>query len=69
MGEFPFGWGTVGVAIGLAFGFNVLAELILLNTDKKGWVAVAKSFKAIVIPALIAGYAIIATSIITGSGG
>ena len=69
MGEFAFGWGTVGAAIGSAFVFNFLAELILLNTENKGWVALAKSFKAIVIPALIAGYAIIAASIISGPNG
>ena len=69
MGEFAFGWGTVGVAIGFAFVVNIFSELILLNTDKKGWVALAKSLKAIIIPALIAAYAIIAASIISGANG
>ena len=69
MGEFAFGWGTLGPAIGFAFAINTLAELILLNTDKKVWVALAKSLKAIIIPALIAAYAIIAASIISGSNG
>ena len=69
MGGFAFGWGVVGAAIGFAFVFNYFAELILLNTDKKGWVALAKSVKAIVIPALIAGYAIIAAGIISGGNG
>ena len=69
MGEFAFGWGTVGVAIGFAFVVNIFSELILLNTDKKGWVALAKSLKSIIIPALIAGYAIIAAGIISGGDG
>ena len=69
MGEFAFGWGTVGVAIGFAFVVNIFSELILLNTDKKGWVALAKSLKSIIIPALIAMYAIIAAGIISGGNG
>ena len=69
MGVSGLSWGLVGAAIGAAFGVSILAELILLNTDKKGWVALAKSLKAIIIPALIAAYAIIAASIISGANG
>ena len=63
------GWGMVGLAVGVAFAVSISAELILLSTDKKGWVALARALKAIIIPALIAIYAIVAASIISGSNG
>lgn len=51
-----------------AFAISLLAELVLLFNDQRIWIAVAKSAKAIIIPALIATYALIIASII-GVGG
>ncbi len=48
----------------IGFAASVLAELALLSSDKRLVIAVAKSAKAIIIPALIATYALIIANII-----
>ena len=52
--------------IALAFVMNTFAEWALLTRDNQFILAVAKSVKAIIIPALIATYALIIASVIAG---
>lgn len=50
--------------LAIAFAGSVLAEWLLLSNDKRLVIAIAKSAKAIVIPALIATYVLIIANII-----
>lgn len=50
--------------LAVAFAINFAAELILLYSDKRFWIAAAKSAKTVIIPALIAAYALIIANII-----
>jgi len=47
----------------------MVAEWILLSSEKRFYIALGKSFKAIIIPALIALHALIIANIIVGSNG
>ena len=57
---------TVAIPLALAFVVNTLAELTLLFRENRLEVALAKSVKATIIPALIAAYALIIAGTITG---
>ncbi|MCY4415313.1 MAG: hypothetical protein OXE87_03255 [Chloroflexi bacterium] len=50
---------VAAVPLALAFIMNILAEWALLSRQSSLELALAKSVKAIIIPALIAAYAII----------
>lgn len=52
--------------LAMAFAVNFAAELILLYNDKRPLIAAAKSAKAVIIPVLIATYALIIANIIVG---
>ncbi len=56
------------VPLAIAFAVNMVAEWILLSSEKRFYVALGKSFKAI-IPALIALYALIIANFIVTSNG
>lgn len=50
---------SLGIPLGLALIINTLAEWALLSRDNSLELALAKSVKAIVIPLLIAVYALV----------
>ena len=50
---------AVVLSLALAFVVNMVAELYLLPSEKRHLAALGKSLKAIIIPALIATYALI----------
>ena len=50
--------------LAIAFAGSVLAEWLLLSNDKRLVIAIAKSAKTVIIPALIAAYALIIANII-----
>ena len=54
------------VPLAIAFAVNMVAEWMLLSSEKRLYVALGKSFKAIIIPALIALYALIIANMIAG---
>lgn len=56
MGKSAF---AVVLSLALAFVVNMVAELYLLPSEKRHFVALGKSLKAIIIPALIAAYALV----------
>ena len=56
MGKSAF---AVVLSLALAFVVNMVAELYLLTSEKRHFVALGKSLKAIIIPALIAAYALV----------
>ena len=58
---------TAAVPIALAFVLNTFAEWALLKRENQFVLAIAKSVKAIIIPALIATYALIIASVIAGA--
>lgn len=58
MGKSAF---AVVLSLSLAFAVNMAAELYLLPSEKRHFAALGKSLKAIIIPALIAAYALIIT--------
>lgn len=62
---------TVAIPLVLAFLVNTLAELTLLFRENRLELALAKSVKAIIIPALIAAYALLIANAVsnTGAGG
>ena len=60
---------TVAIPLALAFGMNTLAEWALLTLENRLALALAKSVKAIIIPALIAAYALIIANALTVPGG
>ena len=49
-----------------AFILNMFAEWLLMASDRRFAVAFAKSLKAIIVPALIALYALIIAGVIAG---
>ena len=60
---------TVAIPLALAFVVNTLAELTLLFRENRLELALAKSAKSIIIPALIAAYALLIANAISGGGG
>ena len=50
----------------IAFATNMFAEWLLLASQRRLHIAFAKSLKAIIIPALIALYALIIANVIVG---
>lgn len=59
----------IAVPLAIAFVVNMVAEWMLLSSEKRFYVALGKSFKAIIVPALIALYALIIAGMIVGSNG
>ena len=57
----------IALPIVIAFVVNMAAELLLLYSERRIFVALGKSIKATIIPALIATYALIIASAITGA--
>ena len=55
------------VPIVAAFAVNMFAEWLLLYSERRSIVALAKSAKATIVPALIALYALIIANLIVGS--
>ena len=60
---------TVAIPLVLAFLVNTLAELTLLFRENRLELALAKSVKAIIIPALIAAYALLIANAVSNTGG
>ena len=60
---------TVAIPLALAFVVNTLAELTLLFRENRQELALAKSVKAIIIPALISAYALLIANAISSAGG
>ena len=60
---------TVAIPLVLAFLVNTLAELTLLFRENRLELALAKSVKAIIIPALIAAYALLIANEVSNTGG
>lgn len=65
--KLAFTW--VIVPIAAAFAVNMFAEWLLLYSEKRPIIALAKSAKATIVPALIALYALIIANIIVSSNG
>ena len=55
--------------IAFAFVVNIAAELLLAYSENRFFVALSKSIKAIIIPALIAIYALVIADIIGAPNG
>ena len=68
MGERAFIAALLGLSIIVAFVMNMVAELMLLTSEKRFLVALGKSFKAIIMPFLIALYALIIAEMLRGNG-
>lgn len=60
---------TVAIPLVLAFLVNTLAELTLLFRENRLELALAKSVEAIIIPALIAAYALLIANAVSNTGG
>lgn len=56
----------VALPIIIAFATNMFAEWLLLASERRLHIAFAKPLKAIIIPALIALYALIIANVIAG---
>ena len=69
MGERAFIIALLAMSLFGAFVISMVAELMLLPSDKRFLVAVGKSAKGIIIPSLIALYALVITEILRGNGG
>ena len=57
----------VALPVMVAFAVNMFAEFLLLASEHRLLIAFAKSLKAIVIPSLIATYALIIADVISRS--
>ena len=68
MGERTFVAALLALSIIGAFVMNMIAELMLLPSEKRFLVALGKSFKAIIIPFLIALYALIIAEMVRSNG-
>ena len=66
MDQQAIGPAWVAMPIVAAFAINMFAEWLLLSSERRFYVALGKSLKAIIIPALIATYALIIASVIAG---
>ena len=66
MDQQAIGPAWVAIPIVAAFAINMFAEWLLLSSERRFYVALGKSLKAIIIPALIATYALIIASVIAG---
>lgn len=69
MGERAFVMALLAMSLVGAFVISMIAELMLLPSEKRSLVAVGKSAKGIIIPSLIALYALVITEILRGNGG
>ena len=65
MAERSFVAALLALSIIGAFVMNMVAELVLLTSEKRFLVAFGKSFKAIIIPFLIALYALIVADVLS----
>ena len=59
----------IALPLVVAFAINMFAEFLLLSTEHRLLIAFAKSLKAIVIPSLIAAYALIIADVIASPNG
>ena len=66
MDQQAIGPAWVAIPIVAAFAINMFAEWLLLSSERRFYVALGKSLKAIIIPALIATYALIIAGVIAG---
>ena len=69
MSELPYSLGLLVGPMVAAFVINAVAEWVLMSSDRRIFVTLAKSAKATIVPALIALYALIIANIIVGSNG
>ena len=66
MDELPYASALIVGPMVVAFVINAVAEWVLLSRDRRIFIALAKSAKATIIPALIALYALIIANAIAG---
>ena len=69
MSELPYSLALMVGPMVVAFVINAVAEWVLMSSDRRIFITLAKSAKATIVPALIALYALIIANIIVGSNG